>query len=1020
MRSVYLIQSPSFGAMHQVMSINSDSNTYTNEYPFLTEGDGVPGPGIGTFGSEIVGNSWTLRFYPDAGLSSIEPIEIYGYHEAFYRRVDNVNYVNDPLTYAEVEENYVIDRYIAPQGERTNITRFPMEYEGIPIFEKSFFPPTTIVPIIGSSDRSIFEIKDHFFSQAEELYYEPGTTVEFGTFSKIEIEPTVDYTGITTVFMPDRVWAIKRDLNRFQVAATEQDAIQGKFIVVTGDGTGNSHLFGMVQKLDKTVITIDGVLQSPIASANIVFPLDEPIDETEEYFTLTGVGTIRAGDIFRAEEEYVIVKNVGLGTSSTGPIRNEGPFPLINVERGALGSIPATHPVGLGMTIYRGSYNIVESDIVFTEAPSGKGEFSINESNLVETNSSFQGRVFLQQEYDQNRIYDDISDQFNGIDNAFTITSNGSATGIGTTGGPIENGSGLLLINDIYQTPSTPNNEGNNYVFEYDVNTGINTVVFTGITSASGQRVESLFDVNQNQIPRGGLIVSLGSTPGLGYAPLVPAILEPVISGGVIVGVNTLDSIGITTAVRYAKYDNNNGELTVSIGGTSLTAPQAVSDATYFPEGGLLIIQTTSSLGALGFQNDDVIVLDGLDFSCTTGTKSYPDKDDTFVIDNIIDDNTFSVAVGVSTLEHTYVSGGTFQKVASFEFGKEGNTPNFAYLSGLEFACPSGQTAGLTTTIFPVDNNNFPVYERLDNGHYVLQVGVSTLVHEYVGGGEVGQYTKNSAGSGYNTVVSIAATEIGHAGAGASIIGVPGPGGSLDIQIIDGGSGYSDTAQTFAPDPVYANLPVTGVFRRTTGVSTTDTGKNLFVTCEIGAATTTAIGRSEYFEVSNFEITNQGYGFLEGDVIEVVGLVTDARLSAPLEPFQLTIERTFTDNFSAWNFGELDYIDDIKSLQDGERTRFPLKYNGLPLSFEQNPEDEDSAAIDMDSILLIFVNTVLQVPGQSYTFSGGTSFEFAIPPVQEDNIDIYFYYGKRGVDTNDITSVSESIRPGDELQIKKE
>jgi hypothetical protein len=31
------------------------------------------------------------------------------------------------------------------------------------------------------------------------------------------------------------------------------------------------------------------------------------------------------------------------------------------------------------------------------------------------------------------------------------------------------------------------------------------------------------FDINQNQLPRGGLIVSLGSTPGLGYAPLVGA-----------------------------------------------------------------------------------------------------------------------------------------------------------------------------------------------------------------------------------------------------------------------------------------------------------------------------------------------------------------------------------------------------------------------------------------------------------------------------------------------------------------
>ena len=62
-------------------------------------------------------------------------------------------------------------------------------------------------------------------------------------------------------------------------------------------------------------------------------------------------------------------------------------------------------------------------------------------------------------------------------------------------------------------------------------------IVFTGITSTNGQRVDSLTDVNQNQIPRGGLIVSLGSKPGLGYAPLYDAVLEAEVSGGAIVGV---------------------------------------------------------------------------------------------------------------------------------------------------------------------------------------------------------------------------------------------------------------------------------------------------------------------------------------------------------------------------------------------------------------------------------------------------------------------------------------------------
>ena len=85
-------------------------------------------------------------------------------------------------------------------------------------------------------------------------------------------------------------------------------------------------------------------------------------------------------------------------------------------------------------------------------------------------------------------------------------------------------GSGILFINGVFQTPSTLNNAGNNYEFEQDTTAGISSVVFTGITSVDGSYIQSESDINQNQLPRGGQInVSLGSTPGLGYAPLVGA-----------------------------------------------------------------------------------------------------------------------------------------------------------------------------------------------------------------------------------------------------------------------------------------------------------------------------------------------------------------------------------------------------------------------------------------------------------------------------------------------------------------
>ena len=70
---------------------------------------------------------------------------------------------------------------------------------------------------------------------------------------------------------------------------------------------------------------------------------------------------------------------------------------------------------------------------------------------------NFNGRVYLRNDYSTNQIYDSISDQFTGIGATYTLT----VGGINTTG--IETGSGVLFINNIFQTPTTDNNTGGNY-----------------------------------------------------------------------------------------------------------------------------------------------------------------------------------------------------------------------------------------------------------------------------------------------------------------------------------------------------------------------------------------------------------------------------------------------------------------------------------------------------------------------------------------------------------------------------
>ena len=72
------------------------------------------------------------------------------------------------------------------------------------------------------------------------------------------------------------------------------------------------------------------------------------------------------------------------------------------------------------------------------------------------------------------------------------------------------------------------------------------------------------------------------------------------------------------------------------------------------------------------------------------------------------------------------------------------------------------------------------------------------------------------------------------------------------------------------------------------------------------------------------------------------------------------------------------------------------------------------------------MNGVLQKPGESYQFNGGTTFTFKEPPQGEtgeglndhDQVDIYFYKGEDNKDVK-IQVVPETVKIGDELRIFK-
>ena len=804
-KSIVEVSIGSTKAVHQVMMIQDNSDVYVQQSALLSV-SGIStfdtALGLGTFGGSNAGSQLELLFYPDADYLA-ETATIKAFSECFYNDLDTQN-TPPVLQNGNIQESVDLKFYNSINGDRVNRTNFPLTSDGVPIFVKVFDPQDTTALI---STTGTFNINNHFFRNGEELIYTPKSSIVGISTTSMTYRDSVG----TEDTLPSTVFAVVTDnnLDQFQISTTRS----GAAVTFTDLGGGNIHQFEMANKVNKSIIVIDNLIQHPLIFSNVSHTLSGSIGTASTIFALSGISSINPSDLLKIGDEFARVNNVGLGTTSDGPITNTGSVNLVATDRGFVGTSATNYSTSTQVDVYRGAFNIVENEAHFTDPPRGNPQIDKTKYNLDFETSTFSGRVFLRSDYTTNKVYDDLSNEFNGIGRTFTLKSAGlNTTGIGSTGG-----SGIVLINGIFQQPTTANNPSGNFNILEDTTAGISTIVFSGITVPESDPLEyvtSETDVNQNETPRGGIIVSYGSTPGLGYAPLVGASVTAVVAAGAISGI-------------------------------------------------------------------------------TTG-----------------------------------LAGGSF-------------------------------------------------------------------------------------GSGYNGLTSIGVTvyESGHSGTAAQITAAVGAGGTLSFTIVDGGTGYSNPSISVS-SPVYENLSVTGVSRLGVGATTT-TGIGLSVTLSVGNVSNVGIA-STYFGITDIDITKTGYAFQRGDVFKPVGLVTDARLSTPIHEFEITVLETFSDKFASWEFGGLDFIDSIADYQDGERTTFPLFYNGELISFEKDPDSR----IELQNNLLIFINGVLQEPDVNYTFGGGTSFIFTTAPKASDNISIFFYTGNRE-DYRIFTNISETIKKGDTVQILK-
>jgi hypothetical protein len=278
-KSLVEVSIGSTSALHQIMLVQDQNNIYVQQSPFLSAGSTN---GIGTFGGEYSGTNFILKFYPDPSVTS--EVNILAFNQCLYTILDVQNTASN-LSYGTVEESLDIKSYNAVNGSRINKTDFNLRSNGIEIFAKTFDPTNSTIL---NTSTGVFNIENHFFSNLEELIYTPKSTFIGVGASAMEI-------GAGPTLLPSEVYVIRLSDNTFKLATSKSNAISGIGVTFTSYGSGNAHQLEMDKKLEKSLITIDNIVQYPLLFTPISYTLlgnGGQISAGSSIFSLSGISTI--------------------------------------------------------------------------------------------------------------------------------------------------------------------------------------------------------------------------------------------------------------------------------------------------------------------------------------------------------------------------------------------------------------------------------------------------------------------------------------------------------------------------------------------------------------------------------------------------------------------------------------------------------------------------------------------------------------------------------------------------------
>jgi hypothetical protein len=849
---------------------------------------------------------------------------------------------------------------ISSEGEYFGTEReikkdFDLLYDNNPIFEKVF--DGSVTGVVNLSDNQ-FDFNLHYFNTGEEISYDStfGSPIGIAT-------TTISGIGVTNK-LPSKLFVVKINERSIQVAATVEESLSfnPNVLTLTSAGIGTVHKLTSTYQNNKSFICLDNIVQTPIASTASTTTLAANVALKDVRIEVNDSTDFVAADFIKIDNEILKIRAVGIGSTNT-----------LLVDRNTLGSSISTHSSSSLVSKISGNYNIVGNKIYFESAPFGKipeSDPDGSADNLdwtgITSSSSFHGRVFLrnaaigstQETYTTNYIFDNISDQFTGIKEEFILKVGGeNATGLSTS-------NVVVLIKDIFQIPQKTeifDPRGNYRV--------VGTSQTTTLLFDKSGTEQNPIDINVTNIPVGGVIVSVSSKGGFGYQPLVAAGATPVVSlSGTIQNISIGNSgSGYRKSLEYEI--TTKVSQSVSAGSSTIFIDNRNSLFKKLPYSN----SNTISIGSL-IKNQSIVGFGTNYIQIGTGaTVNVAITTATSVVVSLNDPKVSLIDIGIVTSR-------SLQEPTHLGF----TTSVGGYIS-----------SNVTITNPGSSYTNFPVKYATTTSS-IVSIGSTIIPLTSLNGVSVGDYI------GIGTILPLA--EIVGIGSTAVLVSAS---STTSYQIAS-----STTAQIkeFAPPVVifespipYTNIPLKYSLDSPNGPGI---GTNAYINIEMGQD-----------RILEFELSNSGSGYKKGDILTVstdsdnlLGISTDP--SKSFTEFQLTVDQIYNDKFSAWSVGDIDILDPLDELFDGSRTRFSLRLDGDVVSIRSRK----GSNIDIESTLLIVINDVIQIPNESYTFSGGSIIKFKEAPKLGDKSYILFYRGTSSVDTQFI-DILETIKIGDDIII---